>query len=301
MSMRAIDLAENKSPSFVGTVRDLVTLTKPRLTSVVLATTSGGMWIAPTRPSALVASLTLLGTTLIVAGAHALNMYIERDSDAFMERTRNRPLPAGRLSPKVALWFGVALSAIAVPVLAIGANPTTALLALIANLSYVLAYTPMKRRSYLALWVGAIPGAMPPLLGWTASTGQISAAGLVLFGILFVWQIPHFLAITLFRREDYERAGLKTLVQSHGVRTTKRTIVHWLAAQVGVSLLLVPTERVHRMYLVTALVLGTVFFAWGLWGLRESAGKRWARSLFAISIPYLVLLFTAAIIDASSS
>jgi len=296
--MRAIDIADNKPVSFVGVVRDLILLTKPRLTSVVLATTSGGMWIANTPPSALVATLTLVGTALIVAGAHALNMYMERDSDARMERTRNRPLPAGRLSPKTALWFGVGLTTAAVPILAIGVNPTTALLALIANLSYVLAYTPMKRRSYLSLWVGAVPGAMPPLLGWTAATGRIDATGLVLFGILFVWQIPHFLAITLFRQDEYGRAGLKIMPQSHGERATKRTIVHWLGAQLGVSLLLVPTGLVHRTYLVAALVLGIVFFAWGLWGLRKDAGKRWARSLFAISIPYLVLLFTVAMIDA---
>lgn len=296
--MRAIDIADNKAVSFVGVVRDLILLTKPRLTAVVLATTSGGMWIAKTPPSKLVAALTLLGTALIVAGAHALNMYIERDSDARMERTRNRPLAAGRLSPKTGLWFGVVLTAIAVPILAIGANPTTALLALIANLSYVLAYTPMKQRSYLSLWVGAIPGAMPPLLGWTAATGRIDATGLVLFGILFVWQIPHFLAITLFRQDEYGRAGLKIMPHAHGERATKRTIVHWLGAQLGVSLLLVPTGLVNRMYLVTALALGIVFFAWGLWGLRKDAGKRWARSLFAISIPYLVLLFTAAMIDA---
>lgn len=296
--MRAIDIADNKPVSLVGVVRDLILLTKPRLTSVVLATTSGGMWIANTPPSALVATLTLVGTALIVAGAHALNMYMERDSDARMERTRNRPLPAGRLSPKTALWFGVGLTTVAVPILAIGVNPTTALLALIANLSYVLAYTPMKRRSYLSLWVGAVPGAMPPLLGWTAATGRIDATGLVLFGILFVWQIPHFLAITLFRQDEYGRAGLKIMPQSHGERATKRTIVHWLGAQLGVSLLLVPTGLVHRTYLVAALVLGIVFFAWGLWGLRKDAGKRWARSLFAISIPYLVLLFTVAMIDA---
>lgn len=296
--MRAIDIVDNKSIPLVGVTRDLIGLTKPRLTSVVLATTSGGMWIAPNPPSKLVAAMTLLGTTLIVAGAHALNMYIERDSDAQMDRTRNRPLPSGRLSPKVALWFGVLLTVIAIPVLAIGANPTTALLALLANLSYVLAYTPMKQRSYLSLWVGAFPGAMPPLLGWTAATGRIDATGLVLFGILFIWQIPHFLAITLFREEEYGRAGLKIMPQARGERATKHTIVHWLAAQLGVSLLLVPTGLVHRMYLVTAIALGIVFFAWGLWGLRADAGKRWARSLFAISIPYLVLLFTAAIIDA---
>lgn len=296
--MRAIDIVDNKSIPLIGIARDLIALTKPRLTSVVLATTMGGMWIAPNPPSKLVVTMTLLGTALIVAGAHALNMYIERDSDAHMERTRNRPLPAGRLSPKVALVFGVILTAVAIPILAIGANPTTALLALVANLSYVFAYTPMKRRSYLSLWVGAFPGAMPPLLGWTAATGKVDAVGLILFGILFIWQIPHFLAITIFREEEYKRAGLKIMPETKGLRSTKHTAVHWLAAQLGVSLLLVPTGLVGQLYLASAVALGLAFFVWGLWGLRQDAGKRWARSLFAISIPYLVLLFTVAIVDA---
>lgn len=295
--MRAIDIADNK-PVSLAVVRDLFLLTKPRLTTLVLITTAGAMWAAPTPPSTLVAAMTLLGTALIVGGAHALNMYLERDTDARMTRTRNRPLPSARLSPKAALWFGVVLTAISVPVLALGANPTTALLALVANLTYVLAYTPLKRRSYLSVWVGAFPGAMPPLLGWTAATGRIDATGLVLFGILFAWQIPHSLAIQLFRQDEYGRAGLKIMPAARGERATKHAIVHWLGVQLGVSLLLVPTGLVHRLYLVTALVLGIVFFAWGLWGLRKDAGRRWARSLFAVSIPYLALLFTAAMIDA---
>jgi protoheme IX farnesyltransferase len=238
----------------------------------------------------------MLGTVLIVAGANALNMYIEREIDGRMDRTKDRPLPAGRLAPRVALWFGVALSVAAVPILAIGVNLTTALLAVLAHLSYVLAYTPLKQRSPAALLVGAVPGAMPPLLGWTAATGSVGWGGLVLFGILFFWQVPHFLAISIFRKDDYARAGLKVLPNTAGLRATKHSIVRYLLALVAVSLLLVPLGVERRGYLLWAGLLGAMFFGWGCYGLRDAAGARWARSLFAVSIVYLVLLFCALVI-----
>jgi protoheme IX farnesyltransferase len=197
----------------------------------------------------------------------------------------------------VALWFGVALSIAAVPILAIGVNATTALLAVLAHLSYVLAYTPLKQRSHWALLVGAVPGAMPPLLGWTAATGRIGAGGLVLFAILFFWQIPHFLAISIFRRDDYARAGLKVMPNTAGIRATKHGIVRCLLALVAVSLLLVPLGVEEQGYLVWAGFLGAIFFAWGCYGLRDAAEARWARSLFAISIVYLVLLFCVLVLQ----
>jgi len=277
-------------------VRDLVALAKPRITLLVITTTAGGLWLAPVRVDALTIALALLGTVLIVAGANALNMYIERDVDRRMTRTQDRPLPAGRLSPRAALWFGVALSVIAVPILAIGVNAVTALLAVLAHLSYVLAYTPLKQRSHWALLVGAVPGAMPPLLGWTASTGRIGAAGVVLFGILFLWQVPHFLAISIFRRDDYARAGLMVMPNTVGVRATKHSIVRYLLALVAVTLFLVPLGVEGRIYLWIASLLGAVFFGWGCYGLREASGTRWARSLFAVSIVYLVLLFGALVV-----
>jgi heme o synthase len=284
----------------VGTIAmsDLVTLAKPRITALVLITTAGGYWLAPVKAGPLVAALTIFGTILIVAGANALNMYIERDIDARMERTKDRPLPAGRLAPRVALWFGVTLSVAAVPILAVGANATTALLAVLANLSYVLAYTPLKQRSHWALLVGAVPGAMPPLLGWTAATGTIGAGGLVLFGILFLWQVPHFLAISIFRRDEYARAGLKVMPNTHGMRATKHSIARYLFALLAVSLLLVPLGVERPGYTVIAGTLGTIFLGWGCWGLRDEAGARWARSLFGISILYLVLLFCALMFQA---
>jgi protoheme IX farnesyltransferase len=282
--------------------RDVVALLKPRITLMVIITAAGGLFlskraedVAPLSATTILA--TLLGTALIVAGANALNMYIERDVDRRMDRTKNRPLPAGRLAPRVALWVGVGSSAIAVPILAIGANPLTALLAVIANLLYVLAYTPLKQHAHWALHGGAVPGAIPPLLGWTAGTGRIDAAGLVLFALLFLWQIPHFIAITLFRKADYARAGLVVMPNVKGELAARHTIVRWIFACVAASLLVVPLGLAHRGYLVAATVLGAVFFSFGCYGLKAGSGTRWAKLLFAYSIVYLTLVFGALVAD----
>ncbi len=280
---------------------DLVALAKPRVTALVITTTAGGLWLAPVRATLATAAMTIVGTSLIVGGANALNMYIERDIDRRMERTKNRPLPAGRLSPRVALGFGVALSVVAVPVLAFGVNATTALFAVLAHFSYVLAYTPLKQRSPAALLVGAVPGAMPPLLGWTAATGTVGWGGVGLFAILFLWQVPHFLAIALFRQEDYARAGLKVMPNVSGLKATKHSIVRYLVALVAATLLLVPLGVERSGYLVWAGMLGAVFFGWGCYGLRDDAGPRWARSLFAVSIVYLVVLFFALVVGAKGA
>lgn len=294
------DLATRSSGNVA--VRDFVTLVKPRITLNVVITAAGGLFLSRRMPgaealSAVTIVSTLLGCALIVAGANALNMYIERDSDRLMARTKNRPLPAGRMSPRVALWFGVAISAVSIPVLAVGANALTALLAIIANLLYVLAYTPLKQHSAYALHVGAIPGAIPPLLGWTAGTGRIDAAGLVLFGIMFLWQIPHFCAIALFRKTEYANAGIFVLPNVTGELATRHTIVRWTFALLATSLLVVPLGVAHNGYLIAATVLGAVFFVWGCYGLREGTGAKWARSLFGVSLLYLVLLFAVLMID----
>ena len=279
--------------------RDLVQLAKPRITLMCVTTTAGGLWMAErtgVAVSHLTATMTIVGTSLIVAGANALNMYIERDSDRHMPRTAKRPLPTRRMAPRSALWFGVGLSVLAVPVLAFFVNPLTALLAVLANLSYVLAYTPMKPRSHHSLLVGAVPGAIPPLLGWTAATGRIDAGGMVLFAILFLWQVPHFLAIALFRREDYARAGLHVMPNVTGIEPVKHAIVRWTMALVAATLLLVPLGIAHRGYFAIASVLGAVFFGLGCVGLQpldKAELVRWSRRLFATSIVYLVALFIA--------
>jgi protoheme IX farnesyltransferase len=291
---------ESRSEGTHIALRDLVALAKPRITLLVIVTTAGGLWLAPIRADLALVVWTLLGTVIVVAGANALNMYLEREIDGRMERTRDRPLPAGRLPPRAALWFGATLSAVSIPILALGVNPTTALLALLANLIYVLAYTPLKQRTHWALLVGAVPGAMPPLMGFTAATGTVTWGGVVLFGILFLWQIPHFLAISIFRKDDYARAGLKVMPNTLGMRPTKHSIVRYLLALVAVSLLLVPLGVETHGYLWCAGLLGAVFFGWGFYGMRESAGATWARSLFAVSILYLVLLFGALALQKAS-
>lgn len=299
---KPLSLEESRSTPASGiAVRDLITLAKPRITLMVVITAAGGLFLAnrssTARAPASTVFWTLLGLSLIVSGANALNMYIERDIDRRMDRTKNRPLPAGRLNPRVALLFGVITSVVAVPILAIGANALTALLALVANLLYVLAYTPLKQHSQYALHVGAIPGAIPPLLGWTAGTGRIDAAGIILFAVLFLWQIPHFAAITLFRKTDYARAGLVVMPNVVGELAARHTIIRWIFALVAASLLIVPLGLAGRGYLFAATFLGAVFFIWGCYGLRAGTGKKWAKSLFGISILYLMLLFAALGID----
>lgn len=284
---------------------DLMALTKPRITAMVVITMLGGMWLAtrsvgPERPP-LTLALAMLGTVLVVSGANTLNMYLERDSDRFMARTKNRPLPSGRLSPAVALWFGLALSAVAVPVLTFAVNALTGLLAALALVSYVLVYTPLKRTTTLSLLIGAAPGAIPPLLGWTSVTGHLEWPGVLLFSVLFLWQIPHFLAIATFRREDYRRAGLKILPVERGDRVTRHHIVAYLLALVAVTLLLVPFGVGGYFYLASAIALGAVFLGFGAWGLRASAGARWARGLFIFSIFYLGLLLGALAVNPSPS
>jgi protoheme IX farnesyltransferase len=301
MQKPVAELVEGENQRSTTALRDVIALSKPRITLLVVITAAGGLFL-PGRagrggPSATTVVATLVGLSMIVAGANALNMYLERDIDRHMKRTKNRPLPSGRMAPRFALWFGVAISAFAVPVLAIGANPLTALLALLANLLYVLAYTPLKQHSHYALHVGAVPGAIPPLLGWTACTASIDAAGVVLFAILFLWQIPHFVAIALFRKADYARAGLVVTPNVTGELASRHTIIRWIFALVAASLLVVPLGLAGHGYLIIATVLGAVFFTWGCYGLRAGAGERWAKSLFGISMLYLVLLFVALAIN----
>lgn len=275
-----------------GFLRALGELTKPGVTRMVVATTACGAAIVPgaVRDWGKL-GWAVLGTALIVASANSLNMYLEGDTDALMARTRNRPIPSGRLAPEIALFFGVALAFIGLPVLDFLVNPLTAFIGGFALLSYVLLYTPMKRVSSLAVWIGAIPGAVPPLMGWTSVTGTLDGAGLSLFFLLFIWQIPHFHAIALFRTEDYRRAGLVVLPAERGVRHTKRVIVLLAVVQLAVSALPAVYGLGGTAYVVSAAVLGVLYLVWAILGLREDAGAKWARSLFFASLPYLLVLY----------
>lgn len=276
-------------------VLDLVELVKPRIMSMALLTAAGGMSLAPGTPDVRTALLLMLGCALIVGAANTMNMYLERDIDCLMARTMKRPLPMKRLAPAAARTFGVALGALAMPVLLL-VGWLTALLGAIAFVSYVFLYTPLKQRTHWAVWVGAVPGAMPALMGWTAATGRLELGGLTVFAILFIWQIPHFHAIAFFRQKEYERAGLKTLPGQHGDGAARGQIVSWLVVQVALSLELVPLGVTGGLYLATALVLGAIVLGQALPGLRRG-DARWAKRVFLLSIAYLPVLFTVMVID----
>jgi protoheme IX farnesyltransferase len=279
----------------VSNLRLLIALTKPRIALLSVATAAVGLALTPGKAALGVTIAVLAGTGLIVGSANTLNMYLERDVDAKMARTRRRPLPARLLSPKIALLFGILQGLVGLPILALGANALTGLLGAIALFLYVGIYTPLKQRSIHALLVGAIPGAMPPVLGWTAGAGALTSGGLALFAVMFVWQIPHFLAIAMFRREDYRAAGLKVLPNEYGDAATRWTIAIAIVAQVFATLALVPLGLGGPAYLVSAIVLGALMLGWGAVGLVRQAGNAWARRLFVISVGYLPLLFASLV------
>lgn len=279
------------------TLRDVVSLAKPRITLMVLITTAGGLALAG-RVDFWTAACTLLGTALVVGSANTLNCWLERDSDRLMTRTQNRPLPAGRLSPAIALMFGLTLGGMAIPLLTLGVNRLTGALAAIALVSYVWVYTPLKQKTPAALLIGSVPGALPPLIGWTAVTGRLEWAGIALFGVLFFWQLPHFIAIAIFRQAEYTRAGIRVLPAVRGLRVAK---VHALVHSVlllAVTVALVPLQVAGTAYLVVALALGGMMIVLSVRGFTAKAEHRWARQLFAASLVYLPLLFTALAVDA---
>jgi protoheme IX farnesyltransferase len=278
---------------------DLAALAKPRLSGMVVSTAAAGLWLAPQQPSAPRAAAVLLGTGMVVGAANVLNNYLERDVDGLMRRTRGRPLPAGRVEPGTALLLGLAMPAFAIPVLALAANPLTALLALVAFVTYAFVYTPLKRVSTLALFVGAVPGAIPPLMGWTAATGTIDARGLALFALLFVWQLPHFLAISIYLKEDYERGGLKVFALVHGERAAKAWAVATSALLIPVGMLPAWLGMASWGYGVAAALLGAGLTAAAASGLRLPDGSvRWARNYFLSTLLYLVLVFIALFLGA---
>ena len=271
---------------------DLVALVKPRILIMALLTAAGAASLAPAQLSgqSLAHQLWMLtGTALIVGCANTLNMWLERDVDCLMSRTKHRPLPMQRLAPRTAVVFGAILGALALPVLAI-AGIVPAALGLVALLLYVGVYTPMKQRTHWATWIGAVPGAMPALIGWTSVTGRVDLAGLSVFGVLFFWQIPHTHAIAIYRQREYDAAGLKTLPGTQGVAAARRAIAVYLAVQVAVSLAPTLLGITHVAYTVAAIALGALVLAQGIAGVR-SGDARWARRVFLVSIVYLPILF----------
>jgi len=284
----------------VAVARDLVALTKPRITALVLLTEAAGICLSPGHATPRALALSILGTALVVGSANALNMWWERDVDALMTRTRRRPLPSGRLSPDLALGFGLALALVSVPLL-FCVNITTGLLGLMSLVTYVAVYTPLKRHTYLALLVGAVPGAIPPLLGWATVTGALGTGGLLLFAFLFLWQVPHFAAIAVFRADEYGRAGLQVVSVQHGERAARKMIALYTALLVATSLLFAPFGLAGRVYESLAFVSGALFVALAVRGVLPNGARfdahRWAKRVFAYSIPYLAVLLGVLLVD----
>jgi protoheme IX farnesyltransferase len=297
--MRAALIAakETMAPLWVlaGIIREL---TKARLTALVLITTLAGFFVARSGGADWLAGLhVLIGTALVAAGAAALNEWWERDLDRLMERTATRPLPSGQVEPWFALGLGVLFSLGGVVYLAWVVNGLTAVLGAVALVSYVLIYTPLKRLTPLNTLVGAVPGALPPLMGWTAARGEMGAGGLGLFGILFLWQIPHFLAIAWLYREQYARAGFRMLpvVDPEGRATGWITLVSSVALLV-VSLVPVWVGVAGAAYAGGAVALGLAF-AWTGWRFTMELDRRRARMVFFASIIYLPMLLGLLMTD----
>ncbi len=276
---------------------DIFALGKPRLSSMVLFTAGGGMWLAPGSLPLWRALFTVVAIFLLVMSANTLNCYLERDSDALMHRTRGRPLPARRVPAHIGLWLGIVGACVTVPAIAWAANPLTAVLGAFALIVYVNVYTPMKKLTAMALAVGAIPGAMPPLMGWTAVTNGIHVGGLSLFALLLVWQLPHFLAVSYYLKDDYLRGGHRVFAAVYGKRVTVWAIVLTSAALIPVALWPVFLGITSWLYGGVAIVLGLWLTGFALKGLYTGGTVRWARSFFLGSLVYLCTLFFAIILD----
>jgi protoheme IX farnesyltransferase len=277
---------------------DLIELTKPRVTSMVLATTLAGFYMASRGGVDLVLLLhTLVGTALAAAGASALNQYVEREEDGRMLRTRCRPLPAGRLEASHALLFGCLLSAAGVTQLLLAVNRVAAGLVALTVLTYVFAYTPMKTRSVWCTLVGSLPGALPPLVGSAAAEGAVTRGGVVLFLILFFWQLPHALAIACLYREDYERGGFKLMpVVTGGNRLTGRVIVALTALLVPITLLPALWGYAGDAYLWGSLGMGLLLLG-ATWPLAVEATARSARRVLLATVFYLPALLALLALD----
>ena len=271
---------------------DYVALAKPRLNGLVVASALAGYAMAGGDTADVVRVLgTIVGTALVAGGASAFNQLLERDSDALMRRTRLRPLPDGRLQPADAIAFGSLLAAGGLIILAATVNGLSAAVALATLASYAIVYTPLKRRTSFATVIGAIPGALPPVIGWAAGRGGLSQGAWVLFGIVFLWQLPHFLAIAWIYREDYARAGLRMLpVLEPDGRSTARQAVLYAAALLPVSLAPTLLGMTGAIYFIGALVLSAGLLLLSVRFARHR-GVAAARQLFYGSILYLPALW----------
>jgi heme o synthase len=279
-------------------LKDWWDLTKPRMNVVVLATTVAGYYLATREPVEWTRLIpTLVGTALAAAGASVLNQVMERDFDALMPRTADRPLPAGRIRPVEARVFGLLLAVAGISVLAINVNALTAWLGVITLVTYLLIYTPAKRYTTLCTLFGAVPGAIPVMMGFTAASGKITATALALFLLLFVWQIPHFLAIAILYRDDYAKGGFHILpVGDAHLDVTSRQILLYCLTLVPVTVFPVVLGTAGWPYFIVAMVLNAILTAYGVDAAR-SRRRQHARRLFWGSLGYILCLLLSMAFD----
>jgi protoheme IX farnesyltransferase len=292
-SAEAFSSTASVEKSWASVLADLV---KARLTALVLLTTFVGFYLGWQGPMNYLAMFhVLFGTALVAGGAAALNQLLEREYDAKMRRTASRPLPSGRLQPATVAIFGGACSVIGLVYLAVLVNPLTSVVGAVTSISYLFIYTPLKRVTWLNTLVGAIPGALPPLMGWTAARNELNGEGWALFAILAFWQIPHFMAIAWLYREEYAKAGFVMLpnVDADGSRTAQHSIANTIALLLA-SLCPFALGLNGRIYLAVALVLGAGYFWCAVRFARQMTMIR-ARQLFLASIIYLPLLIAALV------
>ncbi len=300
---RATHTAHDAHHAAIPAWRDYIELTKPRLNSLVLVTTAVGYAMGiGTRPieSPMTALHTLMGTALCAGAGSVFNQWFERDTDRLMHRTANRPLAGRRLDPSAALRFGALLAVLGVAQLAwLAGQPLAALIAFATIITYALVYTPMKRVSSTATLIGAVPGALPPLIGWAAATGSVDARGLTLFLIMFVWQLPHFLAIAWFYRDEYALAGIPVMsvTDPTGARTGAN-MLSWSAVLIPATLLPGVLGMVGPLYLLVAFVLGVVQLVFAARAALQRTPAS-ARRLFFLTIISLPILLGVMVLDAA--
>jgi heme o synthase len=279
-------------------VKDYLELTKPRITWLIVMSTAVGYYFGHSGPWSLLLALhSLLGTALIASGTAALNQWYERDADRHMRRTQARPLPAGRLQPRQALVFGIALSLVGGLELGVFVNWLTSALGVATLVMYLFLYTPLKQKTWWSTTVGAIPGAMPPLIGYAAAANVLRPEAYVLGAILFLWQFPHFYAIAWMYREDYSRAGIRMLpvVEPDG-ESTARQILLYSVLLIPISLLPKWMGMTGSVYMVGALVLGLVFLYSGIRVSMDRTKAR-ARRVLLASVVYLPVLYALMVLD----
>ena len=298
MTTRAVPAGLAGRP--LAVIGDYVRLTKPRVISLLLFTTAGAMFVAARGvPNGWLVFWTLIGGYLAAGGANAINQYVDRDIDERMSRTTERPVVAGRVTPGRALAFGIALGVASALVLGTFANWLAAALALLGLALYVGVYTLwLKRTSIHNIVIGGSAGAVPPLVGWAAVTGNLSLSAWILFAIIFYWTPPHFWALALMLKRDYAAAGVPMLPVVRGESETKRQILLWTLVMIAVTILPVVAGTAGALYLVAALALGGVFL-YLAWRLYRDPGIVWARATFHYSLLYLALIFVALVIDAA--